>query len=90
MGNSGPGVDVSIMVGCPMDGLAVMRRVSRSEIADSAVGRASTGILAGFFGFNLTGRQFSSDTYEHSDAWVYQSDIFPGMSGSCVLNGKMG
>ena len=96
-----PGLDVAIMVGCPPASVSVMNitgRVVSARMGDSASlfgfiegglqERASIGNLVGVYGIKQTGKHFSSRVIEHSDSWVYQGDIFAGMSGSCVLNGN--
>ena len=96
-----PGLDIAIMVDCPTESVSVMNitgRVVSAKMGDSASlfgfiesgsqERASIGNLVGVYGVERKGEHFSSLVVEHPDSWIYQGDIFAGMSGSCVLNGN--
>ncbi len=56
-------------------------------IKDGEQERASIGNLVGVNGTKQEGRHFSSLVFEHPDSWIYQGDIFAGMSGKsfCIL-----
>ena len=92
-----PGLDIAILTGCPPDVVSsvmnITGRVVPAKMGDSAslLGfvygnqeRASIGNLVGVYGIEQKGQHFSSHVF---DSWIYQGDIFAGMSGSCVLNG---